>query len=410
MVSVARPPAAATSVAHARAALLAGITALADEDVELRAALGRVLARDVVAGSDLPGTDNSAMDGYAVASRDLAGATAGSPVVLPLGAECRAGHPAPDHRRGTASTIATGAPVPRGADVVVAVEQTSLVEDGVCFVAAVLAGGNIRRRAEDVAAGTSVVSAGRRLRSVDVGMCAAAGAAHVRAARRPRVALISCGDEIVLPGTAPMPHQVVDVNTAMLTAAVAEAGGVAVPIGVVADDHEAMLRALSRARDGADLVVTSAGVSMGGHDHVRDCVAELGSVDLWTVPMRPGRPLVIGRVGAIPLVGLPGNPVSSAVTFLLFARAAILALQGASRVLPASLPVVLGEPFQKPSGLETYVRVTLRAGVNGLVAHSSGGQGSAMMHGLGSADALLVLPAGPTHFDAGSAAAALPLP
>jgi molybdopterin molybdotransferase len=410
MVSVARPPAAATSVEHARGILLAGITALAEEDVELRAALGRVLAHDVVARADLPGTDNSSMDGYAVASRDLAGAAAASPVVLPLGAECRAGYPAPDHRCGTASTIATGAPLPRRADVVVAVERTRLVDDGVRFTAAAPAGGNIRRRGEDVSAGTSVVTAGRRLRSVDVGVCAAAGAARVRVARRPRVALISCGDELVAPGTAPLPHQVVDVNTAMLAAAVEEAGGVAVPSGVVRDDHHAMLRALERARDTADLVVTSAGVSMGGHDHVRDCVAELGNVDLWTVPMRPGRPLLIGRVGAIPLVGLPGNPVSSAVTFLLFARAAILALQRASHVLPIALPVLLGESFEKPAALETYLRVWLRMEGSSVVARSSGGQGSAMMHGLGSADALLVLPVGPTLFEAGSTATALPLP
>ncbi|MFI5313802.1 MAG: molybdopterin molybdenumtransferase MoeA, partial [Candidatus Dormibacteria bacterium] len=133
-------------------------------------------------------------------------------------------------------------------------------------------------------------------------------------------------------------------------------------------------------------------------------------VDLWTVPMRPGRPLLIGRVGAIPLVGLPGNPVSSAVTFLLFARAAILALQRASHVLPIALPVLLGESFEKPAALETYLRVWLRMEGSSVVARSSGGQGSAMMHGLGSADALLVLPVGPTLFEAGSTATALPLP
>jgi molybdopterin molybdotransferase len=292
----------------------------------------------------------------------------------------------------------------------VAVELTTLVDDGVCFTAAARAGGNIRRRGEDVTAATTLLSAGRRLRSVDVGVCAAAGAANVHVARRPRIALISCGDELVAPGTTPLPHQVVDVNTAMLAAAVDEAGGVAVPIGVVADDLGAMLRALERARDSADLVVTSAGVSVGLHDHVRDSVAELGRVDLWTVPMRPGRPVLIGRVGVVPLVGLPGNPVSSAVTFLLFARAAILALQGASRILPASVPVLLGEPFEKPAALEAYLRVSLRSEGGSEVATSSGGQGSAMMHGLGSADALLVLPAGPTRFEAGSTATALALP
>ncbi len=410
MVSLARPPAAAVSVEDARGTLLEGLRRLPGQDVALSAALGRVLARDVCARTDLPGTDNSAMDGYAVVSAEIAGATAAAPVRLALGAESRAGHRAPDHRSGTATLIATGAPIPRGADAVVPLEQTERGGGDVLFAAGAAPGRHIRRRGEDVAAGTVVMAAGRRLRSVDVGVCAAAGMALVHVARRPRVALLSSGDELVEPGTVPQPHQVTDVNTAMLSAAVEEAGGVPVAIGVVGDDRAAVARALESARDAADLVVSSAGVSMGGHDHVRDRVAELGSVSLWTVAMRPGKPLVIGRVGDTPFVGLPGNPVSSAVTFLLFARAAILALQGASRLLPPALPVVLGEAFEKPAHLETYLRVRLERDEGGLVARSSGGQGSAMMHGLGTADALLVLPGGRSVFPAGAPATALQLP
>ncbi len=398
------------SVADARAKLLEGLCPLPGEDVTLTLALGRVLAGEVRAQTDLPGTDNSAMDGYAVVSAEIAGATATSPVRLARGAESRAGHPAPEHRAGTATLIATGAPIPRGADAVVAFEQTEQEGAAVVFAAEADSGQHIRNRGEDICAGTVVMAAGRRLRSVDLGVCAAAGLARVRVARRPRVALLSSGDELVEPGTAPQPHQVTDVNSAMLAAAVQEAGGVPVPLGVVGDDRSAVLLALEKARDSADLVVSSAGVSMGGHDHVRDCVAQLGSVDLWTVAMRPGKPLVIGRVGQTPFVGLPGNPVSSAVTFLLFARAAILALQGADRLLPRTLPVVLGEPFEKPAHLETYLRVRLESNGRDLVARSSGGQGSAMMHGLGAAEALLVLPVGGSSFPCGAPATALQLP
>lgn len=398
------------SVEDARAKLLARLRRLPGEDVTLGAALGRVLALDVRAKTDLPGTDNSAMDGYALVSAEIAGATATAPVRLALGTESRAGQQAPEHRPGTATVIATGAPIPRGADAVVPFEQTEHESGGVVFAAGAAPGHHIRRRGEDVTAGTLVMAAGRRLRSVDVGVCAAAGLARVHVSRRPRVALLSSGDELVEPGTLPQPHQVTDVNSAMLSSAVQEAGGVPVLFGVVGDDRAAVVRALEGARDAADLVVSSAGVSMGGHDHVRDCVAELGSVDLWTVAMRPGKPLVIGRVGDTPFVGLPGNPVSSAVTFLLFARAAILALQGAERLLPAALPVVLGELFEKPAHLETYLRVRLESNGRDLVARSSGGQGSAMMHGLVSAEALLVLPAGRSVFPAGAPATALQLP
>ncbi len=410
MVSSAAASTTAVTVEEARRVLLAGLPAPAAEEVDLGEALGRVLADDVVAATDLPGADNSAMDGYAVLASDVAGAGQAAPLWLPVGLEARAGHPVLEHRPGTATVIATGASMPIGADAVVAVEQTTRDGERVGFLAAPAAGAFVRRRGEDVRAGQALLRAGTRLRSVDVGVCAAAGVARPRVARRPRVALLSTGDELVAPGTVPQPHQVTDVNTAMLAAAVAEAGGVVVSAGTVDDDPAVVMEALQRARDSADIIVSSAGVSMGGHDHVRDCVAELGSVDQWTVAMRPGRPLVVGSVGAVRFVGLPGNPVSSAVTFLLFARPAILALQGATSLLPRLLPVVLGDAFEKPPHLQTYLRVHLEPSAEGLLATLSGGQGSAMMHGLAGADALAVLPAGTGIFPAGTSVQAMLLP
>jgi molybdopterin molybdotransferase len=407
MVSVARIAAPVATVEEARERLLAGLTRTPAELVPLVETLGRVIADDVTALTDLPGTDNSAMDGYAITALDIAGATPRSPVQLVVGSESRAGYPPAIHRPLTATIIATGAPLPSGADAVVPIEEAERSGDLVRFRSDVAPGRHIRRRGEDAIAGMALVPSGRRLRSVDVGLCAAAGVARVRVARRPRVALLSGGDELVEPGTTPEPHQLTDVNTTMLTAAVGEAGGVVASAERFHDERAAVISALRDARDSADLIVSSAGVSMGAHDHVRDCVAELGSVDLWQVAMRPGRPLVLGHVGGTPFIGLPGNPVSAAVTFLLFARVAILAMQGAHHVLPCTVPVMLGESFAKPAHLEAYLRVSLRHESAGLVATSSGGQGSAMMRGLGDADALLVLPAGDSVFSAGLAATAL---
>lgn len=409
MVS-ASPSATLLGVDEARSVLLAHLRATGAETVPLAAALGRVLAADVRAGTDLPGLDNSAMDGYALLAADVADASPSAPVLLPLGGESSAGRPASDHRPGTATVIATGAPIPPGADSVIPVELTRRIGQSVEFLAEPLLGKHIRRRGEDGPAGSVLLSEGHRLRSVDIGVCAAAGMAHVSVGRRPRVALLSNGDELVSPGVVPEPYQVTDINSPMLAAAVLEAGGIPVVIGCVGDQRPAVERALETAAATADLIVSAAGVSMSRHDHVRDAVAALGAVHVRTVAMRPGKPLLIGRVASTPVLGLPGNPVSSAIAFLLFARAAIMHMQGARRVLPLAFAVVLGERFEKPAHLETYARVRLDFGEQSTIAWSSGGQGSAAMHGLGAADALAVLPAGLSVFPAGTTVLALLLP
>jgi molybdopterin molybdotransferase len=401
---------AGVTVEEARRTLLAGLPAPSGEEVPLVDALSRVLIAPVSAATDLPRADNSSMDGYAVACADLTAASPTSPVVLPRGGEARAGRPRLSHGAGTATLIATGALLPAGADAVVRVEEVVVRASSIAFAAPVAPGTFVRRRGEDVRAGAVMVEAGRRLRSVDIGACAAAGADRVVVARRPRVALLSTGDELVAPGTIPEPHQVTDVSSSMLAAAVREAGGIPVLIGAVPDDRAATTRALEHARDGADLIVSTAGVSMGEHDHVRACVAALGSVDLWKVAMRPGRPLVVGTVGATPFLGLPGNPVSSAVTFLLFARPAILAMQGAGELLPPRLAAALADPMQKPAHLETYVRVRLHTVDGRTVARSSGGQGSNIMQALGAADALAILPAGGADFPAGTVVEVMLIP
>jgi molybdopterin molybdotransferase len=237
---------------------------------------------------------------------------------------------------------------------------------------------------------------------VDIAAAAAVGGASVWVRRRPRVAIVSGGDELVQVGTVPAPHQVTNSNAAMLAAAVREAGGEVVDLGIV-EDHPEALRARLALASGCDLIVSSGGVSVGRHDHVRQVVAELGSVEAWRVAIRPGKPLLIGRVRDTPFLGLPGNPASAAVTFELFGRPALLALQGATLVHRRRVTLRVGEDVDTPVGLETYVRVCLRETGDGIpIATPSGGQRSSLLRSLTDADALLIVPAGMSRARSGT--------
>jgi len=397
------------TVASAQGRLLESLSPLGAETVSLERALGRVLAEEVVAESDLPAFDNSAMDGYAVRAGDIAEATRDRPVTLPVHAESRAGAVPPDLPEGAAMRIMTGAQLPHGADTVVKQEDSRRDGASVTFDLAARLGTDVRRRGNDMRAGTVVLTPGRELTSVDVGVAAALGRSHLQVGRRPRVAVLATGDELVPAGTELLPAQVTDSNSPMLVAAVQEAGGEPVPLGISEDTPAAIRRVLDGAR-GCDVIVSSAGVSVGDHDHVRAVVAELGNIMTWRIAMRPGKPLLIGSVRDALYLGLPGNPVSSSVTFELFARPAIRALQGAAEPHRRRIQVRLGEDMEKPAGLETYTRAMLHP-VNGAlpVATSSGGQGSAMLGSLAAADCLLVLPAEASVLESGRVVEAIPL-
>jgi molybdopterin molybdotransferase len=382
--------------------LLALLTVTAVETAPIDQACGRVLAADVISKRHLPGCDNSAMDGFAVRAVDCTGATASLPVTLPVSGEARAGVAAGELVAGTAMSIATGAPLPRNADAVVRVEDTRARGDKVEVLVAVIPGTHVRAAGADVQPGMIMVPAGRRMRPVDIGACAAVGASVLAVHRRPLVAILGGGDELVAPGVEPAPHQVPDSNSPMLAAAVADAGGEPVGFGVMADDRSAVRHSLRMAAD-CDLILSSAGVSVGPHDHVRSVVEELGSVDAWRIAMRPGKPLLVGTVLGAPLLGLPGNPVSSAVTFELFGRPAILSLQAATSIHRRRIAVRLGETVSTPPILETYLRVRLEDASDGIpVARLSGNQGSAMLRSLSDADALLMVPIGVGEATAGS--------
>jgi len=398
------------SVASAQRRMLDGVGVLSPETVGIESALGRILAESISSRSDLPGFDNSAMDGYAVRARDIAGATPGAPVRLTVAGESRAGAIPSAHVAGTATRIMTGAPMPDGADTVVRQEDTSRDGATVLIEVAPALGTSVRARGADIRAGDTVILPGRPLTSIDIGVAAALGHDRLRVGTRPRVAVLATGDELVPAGTPPGAAQLVDSNSPMLTAAVREAGGAPTFLGIARDSKDSV-RALLEQASSSDLVVTSAGVSVGDHDWVRDVISELGTISTWRVAMRPGKPVLIGTLRDAVFIGLPGNPVSSSVTFELFARPVIRRMQGADELHRRRVFVRIGEEMTKPAGLETYTRAVLRVTAHEELpnAYSSGNQGSSMLQSLTRADCLLVLPADLEVVEEGAVVEAIPL-
>jgi molybdopterin molybdotransferase len=397
------------SVAGAQARLLDAVGALPAETVALDEALGRILAEVVASRSELPGFDNSAMDGYAVRADDIAAATSMHPVRLGVVGESRAGSVPGALRPATAMRIMTGAPMPDGADTVVRQEDTSREGATVLIEVAASLGTSVRPRGADLHAGDTVLRPGQALTSIDIAVAAALGHDRLMVGTRPRVAVIATGDELVPAATPPGPAQLVDSNSPMLSAAVREAGGTPTFLGIARDSKESV-RAMLEKASGFDVIVSSAGVSVGDHDWVREVVAAMGTISTWRVAMRPGRPVLTGQIRDAIFIGLPGNPVSSSVTFELFARPVIRRMQGASELHRRRMQVRLGEDISKPASLETYARAVLRNSDGDLPrAFTSGDQGSSMLHSLTRADCLLVLPAGGEVVKAGTVVEAIPL-
>ena len=299
------------------------------EAVALAAARGRVLARDVTSADDVPGFDNSAMDGFALRSAEVAGASPAAPVELRLVGESRAGAPyAQTLGRGEAIAISTGAMVPAGADAVLRVEDAEQVDGRLRVAAALPVGKEIRRAGEDIRAGERVLSAGTRLGAAELGVAASTGVAELACAREPRVAVVVTGDELVDPPAPLGPGQIRNTNAYALRAQALAAGASVQAVTTVGDDYRATVSELERALE-ADVVVSTGGVSVGPHDHVRPALAELGVEQVfWGVALRPGKPTFFGTRGDTLVFGLPGNPVSAMVTFHLFPRPAIARMLG----------------------------------------------------------------------------------
>ncbi|GJG85276.1 molybdopterin molybdenumtransferase MoeA [Gemmatimonadetes bacterium T265] len=403
------------------------------ERVALGDALGRVLAADVRAGWDVPPRANASMDGYAVRAADAAGARPDAPARLRVVGEAPAGRPwGGTVGAGEAVRIATGAPVPAGADAVVRVEDTDAADDGGTVLVrdgrdareTDTAGGgarrNVRPAGEDLRAGSVAARAGTAVTPGVVGVLAAAGAAHVDVVRRPRVAIVASGDELVALddlARARAGDATVNANAPALAALVRAAGGEPVDLGVAPDTPEGVRARIAAARDaGCDVVLTSGGVSVGPRDLVRPAVEALGGrLDFWRVRMRPGGPLAFGTLPApdgtaLPWFGLPGNPVSTVVTFAVFVRPLLRALAGDARPFRRVLRAAAGEPLRTAAPLTHFLRVTLATDdAGGLVARLTGPQGSGLLSSVAAADALAVVPAGAREVPAGAPVRILPL-
>ncbi len=386
-------------VAEAQAAVLEAVSPLPPETVPAREALGRVLAEDVVSSRELPPADNSAMDGYAVRSEDPEGLRS---VVYEVAAGGQAPHPLGP---GQVARIFTGAPIPPGADAVVRQEDVAREGERV-RVPAVAAGRDVRRAGEDVRRGETVLRAGDRLGPAHLGMLASLGRTSAAVRARPRVALLSGGDELVEPDGDIHGGRIVGSNAYSLDAQCREAGAEPFYLGIARDDP-ADLEARLRAGLRADVLVSSAGVSVGDRDHVREVLTKLGCrLVFWGVRMKPGFPLVFGAFEPGPLVfGLPGNPVSAMVTFEQFVGPALRKLAGLRRWFRPRVTATLAHDLNKPAGRLHFVRVRLERTDGGIRAHASGNQSSGVLRSMVEAQGLLIFPAAATALRAGEPAA-----
>ncbi|WP_377846134.1 gephyrin-like molybdotransferase Glp [Bosea sp. UC22_33] len=374
-------------------------------ELPLAEADGHVLAQALIAPRDLPPFANSAVDGYAVRFADL---TTGAATRLPVLGRTMAGE-APAVLEQGAWRIFTGAPVPEGADTIVMQEDVVAENGAVALPAGIKRGANLRLAGEDVARRQEVLPVGRRLRPQDLGLLAALGLVEVTVRRRPRVALFSTGDELAEPGQTLGPGAIYDANRAMLRGMLLRAGAEVVDLGILRDEARGLEQRLREAATDCDLVLTSGGVSVGEADHVRDAVLACGTLDLWRVAIKPGKPIAIGSVTGTPFIGLPGNPVAVFVGFAFVAGPLLARLAGEAYRPPRAWPVRLGFAYARKPGRREFLRVSLEQGVDGaVVARRHPGEGAGSLASLAQSDGLVVLAEDVGQVDAGDSAPFLP--
>jgi molybdopterin molybdotransferase len=399
------------SVEEALARILAEIAPLPVTQVPLSETFGLVLAQDIVAQEDIPPFANSAMDGFALLSRDSQ-LRNGQPARLRISGGVAAGYVA-DHavEEGTAMRIMTGAPVPPGADTVIQVELTRSEgpnSEWVEILEAVPPGNNIRPAGEDMQRGQTVLLRGTEIGPWEIGILATLGWATVPAARRPHVAILGTGDEVIDVHEPLRPGKIRNSNSYLLEAALRRAGAVPHRLGVALDTVESLREKFSEAMQD-DLIITSGGVSVGDFDLVKNIMDEQGKINFWRINMRPGKPVAFGHIGGVPLLGLPGNPVSAAVTFELFGRPVIRKMMGHTRLVRPQVEVIVEDGVSDRVMRRHYVRARVEWRDGRFVAHTTGNQGSHIMTSLLNVNALVIVPEGGVEVRPGDTARAMML-
>ncbi len=390
------------SVDEALKRILPRIQVLGLEKVDIIGSLGRVIGEDILVPRDIPPLDNSAMDGYAVRSADIKGASKENPISLRVIEDLPAGAlPKESVAHGQAIRIMTGAPIPPGADTVVMVEDTEKVGKEVRIFREVPIGENIRRAGEDIKKGDRVISKGSVIRPAEVGMLASVGRAFVYVYQRPVVAILCTGDELVDVDEGIADHKIVSSNSYTLSAQVMECGALPLQLGI-SKDVSAEIEEKFRQGLRTDVIVSSAGISVGDYDMVKDVLEGIGfEMDFWGVAMRPGQPLAFGTIGGKPTFGLPGNPVSSMVSFEQFVRPSLLKMMGHKNLFRPVVEAILKEGVIKKPGRRHFMRAKVSLEKDRYVVTTTGPQGSGILNSMVEANALLIVPEEKTQIKSG---------
>lgn len=391
--------------------ILEGLNSKGPEEISIMEALNRIAASNIIAPMSLPPFANSALDGFAVHASDTQTASEDSPMTLPVSLDITAGtHPERPLEMGEAARIMTGAPLPEGADAIIAVEATNVdweaddevpLPESIQFTKPVKAGHGVRAIGESVKAGQVIIEKGSVLRSASIGMLAGLGLSEVSVTQQPRVAIISSGNELVPLHETLTPGKIHDSNSYSLAMLVKQYGGIPTRLPIARDSLDSIRQTFHSALDNfPDMIISSAGVSVGTADLVRTVLAELGEVDFWRINLRPGKPLAYGKLRGIPFFGLPGNPVSAMVTFEVLVRPALLKLAGTQEV-ELHTTAVAGERITT-DGRRSYERVTLKRDNNHWVAYLTGTQSSGALMSMVLADALMIVPEDMTVVEPGT--------
>jgi len=323
------------------------------ETINTLDAIDRVLAQSIISTLNVPPLDNSAMDGYVTRFSDL---NSDAETTLVISQRIAAGYIGDELEKGTAARIFTGAPIPEGADTVIMQEQCQQLDHNVVISGKIREGQHIRRAGEDITQGSEVMSAGQKLRPQDLGLIASVGVAEILVYKKITVAIFSTGDELLTPGDPVEPGKIYNSNRYTLTGLLQKLGCEIIDLGCIQDDLDATVEAMKQAAEQADLIMTTGGVSVGEEDYIKLAIDKLGSVEMWRVAMKPGKPVAFGKVNKTPFIGLPGNPVSVFVTFCLFARVVIRTMQGCNNVLPRKLQVIAGFDWARKGPRREFVR------------------------------------------------------